>query len=448
VYDAIKIEEKKKPVVALINQGFLSVVESTISSQGGPDIRRVVESIPCECTVMADIMSGVSIISDEIVNNLAKPLTEDEKFPKIRETEKTSRVCFQGNIEEVNHYLYRRGWTDGLPVVPPTESAVTEMLKGTDLPPDHLVAEILPRKGKATIEKIAVNAVMAGCLPTYLPVLIAAVKVLAEPETTIGTWGVSTGSWAPFWIINGPVRLDLNINRSSGTLSPGDIANATIGRALGLIIKNIGGIRKAVEDMGCLGNPGKYSLVMAENEEESPWEPLHVEYGFSREDSTVGVAFPNTYTQMQPYGSDDKSILRTLMYNLMPAVSNGSYSLILAPAIAKTLAASGWTKKDIKKFIAENNRRSACELGTFWSAQSTGLFAEKIPLIASDSVPLLKRPELMRIIVAGGVGVFMGQLIGSGVSPDQKTIKKIEFPHNWNSLVRKYQNLVPIYAKY
>jgi hypothetical protein len=185
---------------------------------------------------------------------------------------------------------------------------------------------------------------------------------------------------------------------------------------------------------------------MAENEEESPWEPLHVEYGFKKEDSTIGVAFPNTYTQMQPYGSDDHGIMRTLMYNLMPAV-RGGYSLILSPMIAKTLAASGWTKKDIKAFIAQNGRVAAHELGTFWAARPGGLYAEKVPMIAPDSVPLL-RPEMMRIVVAGGSGVFMGQLMGSWALPGQKTIKKMEFPKNWESLVTKYRNVVPNYAKY
>ncbi len=446
MYDAITIEEKNKPVVALVNRGFTSVVETTSSSRGMPGVRTVVESIPCECTIVADAEAGLSAVMDDIINALTRPLTAEEKSPRAREVEKPARIIFKGDIGEVDQFYYRRGWTDGLPVIPPTEKAVSEMLAGTDLPPDYLVAEIVPRNGKATVEKIAINAVMAGCLPTYMPVLIAGVQALTAPDTTFGIWGVSTGSWAPFWIINGPVRNDLHLNSGSGTLSPGDKANAAIGRAMGLIIKNIGGIRKASEDMGCLGNPGKYTLVMAENEEESPWEPLHVEYGFKKEDSTIGVAFPNTYTQMQPYGNDDQGIMRTLMYNLMPAV-RGGYSLILPPMIAKTLAASGWKKQDIKAFIAQNGRVAAHELGAFWAPRPGGLFAEKVPLIAPDSVPVL-RPELMRIVVAGGAGVFMGQLMGSWAVPSQKTIKKIEFPKNWDSLVRKYRNLVPTYAKY
>jgi hypothetical protein len=433
-------------VAALVNRGFTSVVDTTLSGRGWPGIRTVIETIPCECTVMADAETGVSAIMDDIVTALTKPLTEEEKSPRPKQIEKPARIIFKGSFEEVDRFFYRRGWTDGLPVVPPTGAAVTEMLKGTDLTPGHLVAEIVPRSGKATVEKIAVNAVMAGCLPTYMPVLIAAVQALTDPDTSFGIWGVSTGSWSPFWVINGPIRNDLRINRSSGTFSPGDRSNAAIGRAMGLIIKNIGGIRKAVEDMGCLGNPGKYSLVLAENEEESPWDPLHVEYGFKKEESTIGVAFPNTYTQMQPYGTDDQSIMRTLMYNLMPAI-RGGYSLILPPMIAKTLAGCGWTKKDIKAFIAENARVAAHELGTFWGLRTGGLLREKVPLIASDSVPVL-RPEMMRIVVAGGPGVFMGQLMGSFAVLGPKTIKKIELPKDWDNLVKKYKDVVPVYAKY
>jgi len=207
-----------------------------------------------------------------------------QEFSKLKEGEKLPRIVFKGSLGEVNRFFYKRGWADGLPIIPPTEEAVKEMLTGTDLPSDHIIGTIIPRSGKATVEKIAINAVMAGALPTYMPLLIAGVQAIMDPRSRYSTWGVSTGSWSPFWIVNGPIRNDLNINSSSGALSPGDIANAAIGRAMGLIIKNIGGVRKGIEDMGVLGNPGKYSMVIAENEEDSPWEPLHVEQGFNKED--------------------------------------------------------------------------------------------------------------------------------------------------------------------
>jgi hypothetical protein len=211
------------------------------------------------------------------------------------------------------------------------------MMKGSDLPADHIVAKVIPRQGKATIEKIAINAVMAGALPTHMPVIIAAVEALADPKTRFDTFEVSTGSWSPFLAINGPIRDQIRINYGSGALSPGDIANAAIGRALGLIVKNIGGARKGIEDMGVIGNPLKYTLVIGENEEESPWEPLHVERGFKKEENTLTVFFPNSYTQAVPQGTDAEGIAKGML-----GMNPWSMScFIVIPSHAKTLASEG-----------------------------------------------------------------------------------------------------------
>ena len=214
-----------------------------------PGIRVVGESVACESTVKSEIEEGIAAAMQDVVEALTKPLTPEEKSPK-QQTGKTPRVAFKGSLQEVNRFYYSKGWTDGLPIIPPTEEAVQEMMTGTDLPADHVVAKLIPRLGKATVEKIAINAVMAGALPTHMPVLIAAVQALMDPRSRFDTFGVSTGSWAPFFVINGPIRKDIHINCSSGALSPGDIANAAIGRAVGLIVKNIGGVRKGIEDMG------------------------------------------------------------------------------------------------------------------------------------------------------------------------------------------------------
>jgi hypothetical protein len=304
--------------VVLANEGFVTDGRSAASNKGMPTVRIVAETIPCECSVKEDADAGIHLAMDQTIEALTKALSAEEQAPKRKERGTPSRLVFNGQLEDVNRFFYKRGWGDGLPVLPPTEAAVREMLAGTDLPPEHVVGEIVPRHGKATVEKIAVNAVMAGALPTHMPILIACVEAATDPLVDLGTFGTSTGSWAPFWIINGPVRNDVHVNCGSGAMSPGDIANAAIGRAMGLIIKNIGGGRKAVEDMGVFGNPGKYSSVIGENEEQSPWEPLHVEQGFARDDSAVTLFFPNSYSQLWQYGSDDMGILSTLIYNLLP----------------------------------------------------------------------------------------------------------------------------------
>ena len=238
---------------------------------------------------------------------LTKPLTAEESSPQMS-TEVPPRIAFKGNYQDVNRFFYRKGWGDGLPIVPPTEEAVAEMLTGTDLPADHVVATVIPRHGKATIEKIAINAVMAGALPTHLPVIIAAVESFANQKTRFDTFEVSTGSWAPFFAVNGPIRDQIHLNYGSGALSPGDITNAAIGRAVGLVVKNIGAARKGIEDMGVIGNPMKYSLVLGENQEESPWEPLSVERGFQKGENTLTVFFPNSYMQAVPTETDAQGL--------------------------------------------------------------------------------------------------------------------------------------------
>jgi hypothetical protein len=389
-------------------------------------------------------------VFDDIVASLTKPLTAEEESPKPKQIEKPTRIIFKGSLEEVNRFLYQRGWTDGLPIVPPTEEAVADMLTGTDLAPDHLLGKLISRLGRATIEKIAINAVMAGALPIYMPVLIAGTKLLLESEPGFmgfGTFGFSTGSWAPFWIINGPVRNDLHVNHSSGALSPGNIANAAIGRAMGLIIKNIGGVRKGVEDMGVMGNPMKYSMVISENEEESPWEPLHVEYGYKREDSTITLSFPQTYIQHWPYSSDAAGILRAVMDNITRAMR---YTFIFTPPHAKNLAREGWTKEDIKEFISEYARIPGSRFNAMPGIGGVrpGLYKGKIFARDTDTVAIIRDPRFIRIIVAGGPGAFIAHVVGGGATPGKKQTQKIELPKNWDKLVAKYKNVVPTYAKY
>jgi len=452
VYDVVSVEERNRPAVAVVNEGFASDARSAGSSRGMPGVRFVATSVPCESSIDKDIDAGITAAMDNIINALTKPLSAEEKSPKPKKVEKLSRIVFRGDLEETNRFFYQRGWTDGLPIIPPTEEAVEKMLMGTDLSPDYILAELGPRAGKATVEKIAVNAVMAGALPTYMPLFVAGVKALiAYPEYGYLRYGVSTGSWAPFWIINGPIRNQIHVNSGTGALSPGDIANATIGRTMGLILKNIGGMRKGVEDMGTIGNPGKYSLVVAENEEDSPWEPFHVEHGFKMEDSTISFSLPNiSVCGGWPYGSDDEGILRYLMYN----IKGGGGCIILNPTHAKVLASQGWTKKAIKEFLTEYVRVPGYRLGKGMTALPSGLRGDRLPVRDTDEVPLIRNIEDIAIVVAGGPGAHIGQLMGGVRVVDGlfscwgKTTMKIELPNNWDDLVAKYKNIVPTYSRY
>ena len=185
--------------------------------------------------------------------------------------------------------LFARGVTDGLLAVPPTAERVAAAVAASGRRADDLVAEMPPRFGRATVQKIAINAVMAGCRPEYLPVVLAAVEAMCDERFCLLGVSGTTDAVAPLVIVNGPIRAALDINSGAGVFGPGWRANATIGRAVRLCWVNIGGAQPGVISMSTFGGPGRYTYCIGENEEASPWEPLHVEHGFAPGDSTVGV---------------------------------------------------------------------------------------------------------------------------------------------------------------
>ena len=441
MYDAISAEERSIPAVAIISDGFLEDAHSAASSRAMPGVRYIPTTVPPESTLRDVIEAGVLTAVDSIVKAATAPLTTSERSPRQKQPEKITRIVFKGDLDEVNRFYYGRGWTDGFPIIPPTEEKVAEMLMGTDLPPDTLLGKLIPRQGKTTIEKIAVNAVMAGALPTYMPVLIAATKLLLNSEPGfLGfcTFGVSTGSWSPFWVINGTIRNEINLNSSSGVLSPGNIANAAIGRAMGFIIKNIGGIRKGIEDMGVMGNPMKYTMVMAENEEASPWEPLNTEYGLKRNDNSVMISFPQSYIQHYPPSSDGEGIMRSVVNNIVPGMV---YTVVFPPVHAKTLASLGWNKQSIKEYICKNARMTADRQRSMIGQDISGSSE-------NTTIPVIRDSRTLRILVAGGPGAFIAHAIGGGPTPSMAEIQKIELPSGWDKLVKKYRNIVPNYVRY
>src|SRR6478609_10049417 len=187
--------------------------------------------------------------------------------------------------------LFDRGWTDGLPVVPPTEARVLRMLEGTTRDAQDMVAVVPPDLVECTVEKVAINAVMAGCKPEYLPVVIAALEAACTDTFNMHGLLATTMPVGPVMIVNGPVRQRIGMNSGINVLGQGNRANSTIGRALQLVIRNVGGGRPGGVDRAAQGNPGKLSFCFPEDEEGSPWEPLHVERGFAPDASTVTI-FP------------------------------------------------------------------------------------------------------------------------------------------------------------
>ena len=282
----MEFEKRGIPSVYIVDEPFVEDTKITLEKEGMPSLRTVVVPHPC-----GDIPDEqYSKIIPKIVDALTLPLTENEKKTGELTPKKMPRIALAGNLDEVQDYFLSHRWSDGLPIVPPTEGRVKEMLKGTSHSPDEVVTTTMyPESWTATVEKVATVGVMAGCKPEYMPVLLAMVEAMGKDlfRTNIR----STNSFTNATLVNGPIRNEIGMNAGINAMGPCNQANATIGRFLKLAIINLGGSWPGINDMGSQGNVSKYGFCFPENEERSPWEPFHVSLGFQPEDSTVSVFY-------------------------------------------------------------------------------------------------------------------------------------------------------------
>ena len=268
-------------------------------------------------------------------------------------------ISFEGDTDAAHEFVLGQGWSDGLPVIVPTADRVARMIATVDRDPDAVVCTLPPSGGQATLRRIAANAVMAGCLPEYFPVVVAAVDALNEPVLNILSVNTTTNPVALMVMVNGPIRQQLGMNCASGCLGPGNRANATIGRALSLVNRNVGRALPGTGSMSTQGSPGRYSLCFGEYEEMSPWPPYHVDLGFTSEDNTVSV-FPVTGTSStSAHGTTASGLLETLSAALwwsgsqLVRYARGVWAIILNPDHARALAAAGYSKEDVKREFVE-----------------------------------------------------------------------------------------------
>ena len=266
--------------------------------------------------------------------------------------------------EDLIEACYQNGWTDGLPVVPPTPERVERMLSGTDRDPDELIAAVPPKWGRATVEKVAINAVMAGCKPEYLPLILTAVEGMTAEQFNLHGVQVTTSHVGPMLVVNGPIRKQLEINDGFNLFGQGWRANATLGRALRLICTNIGGALPGELDRAAFGHAGKYTCCIAEKEEGSPWDPLHVELGFKADNSTVTVFAAAGPQTVNDHGNNTaEGILNTIVQNITaPGNSSGQTLLVIGVEHAKTISEDGLNKADIRRYIADATSYSAEDL--------------------------------------------------------------------------------------
>jgi hypothetical protein len=321
---------------------------------------------------------------------------------------------------------FEKGWTDGLPVIPPTEARVRAMLEAARIEPDNEVAFVEHRAVSITAEKVAINAVMAGCKPEYMPVVLAGVEAIGDPAWSYHGPGTSTGGAGVLMIVNGPIAQALDINCGDNLFGPGWRANLTIGRAVRLVMRNVCGSRPGTLDRGTVGHPGRLSYVIAENEAESPWTPVHVERGLHANQSAVTVvAAAGPHQFYNQLSNTAQGVLTTLADSMR--ISGGvmgqpTYVVVLAGEHMRTIANDGWSKKEIQQFVYENTHNSVAHL------KRTERLAGA--LTAADETtmrPLVPSPQDVLVVAAGGrAGAFSCYIPGwAGGKKSSQSITKL-----------------------
>jgi hypothetical protein len=316
------------------------------------------------------------------------------------------------DVESFYALCVERGWTDGLPVIPPTEARVERMLSYCEGPWDRPIAALAPRYGEATPLRLAANAVMAGCRPEYFPLVMLAVEaVAAEPFNLYGIQS-TTHPCTPLIIVNGPIARELRINAGHNAFGTGWQANAAIGRALRLALVNIGGAIPALGDMATAGSPAKFTFCAAENETASPWPPLHVELGYPASASTVTVVAAEPPHNINDHESlSAEGILKTFAGTIGVTGANdvyhgGNVVIAFGPEHAATVAAEGYSKQDVKQWLFERARRP---LRDFSAENIARRFRAKLGRWYADApldtlVPMVHTAEEFIVIVVGGAG--------------------------------------------
>jgi hypothetical protein len=315
-------------------------------------------------------------------------------------TSRALDVAAGAGPDELQEYLHAEDLSDGLPVMLPTPIRVAAMVAGAGLPAAEEIGVMDPERGVATVEKLAVNAVMAGCRPEYMPVIVTATEAMCEPLFNLHAIQATTNPATPLLIVNGPIRRRIGMNTDRNLLGPGNRANATIGRALRLAMRNIGGAYVGI-DQATHGSPAKYSLCIAEDEESSPWEPLHVTKGYDPEESTVTVTGTESVINSTAVWWTAPSLLKMLAKTMRSTAtsqffSRGTPTLMMSPAHAGVFVRAGYSKDRLR---AELWEAAKVPLSDY---PPEGNIPQGDWTTDGDRVLICESPEDVNLIVAGG----------------------------------------------
>jgi hypothetical protein len=432
--------------------GFSALARFTGRSGGVPELRIAEYSGPLGIHDAAQIEQNIGqVLINQIVDGLTRAYLGATKTSHGRDPR---AIVFAGATEDISRYFMEKEWSDGLPVIPPTVKRVEAFLRFTDRPPSEPVAVLPAANLQATPWNIAVNAVMAGCLPQHLPLLIAAVEALGDERCSLNNIGSSSGIF-PYILVGGPIVDQLGIQSGPQLISRG--TNPAIGRAISLIIRNIAGYRPGTSYMGTFGYP--LALAFAEHKE-SPWPPFYVEQGFKQHESTVTVGVTNNWgASPSPYATAEKSgaqvalellcrevTKKTRLFNfpaIGPEAEKIMVTILLSPPVAKSLAEEGYSKTDVKRYVYEHATMRLEDYDWILKYTATmrtnakkraeiGVLPPAFAGAPDDRVRVLSTPDLLHIIVCGDPNRNRVMVMEGGHT--QPTTKRVHLPASWSSL--------------
>ncbi len=438
----VEFERRGIPTVLFTAEHFVADANRSAASFGLPGLPLAVVKLP----FTNQRPEAIHAMADTAFEQVVAGLTRAVQAPAAVERPPVDeRLAYDGDDlldawARMNADFLTRGWSDGFPVVAPTERAVTAMLRGTRRAPGEQIVTLEPGFGIATVEKLAVNAVMAGCRPEHLPLLITAVRCLAEPKMYLRNKAMSTGPHAPLVLVNGPKGRTAGLNSGMCALGPGapSASNTVLGRAVRLAMMNIGHTYVGVSDMDTIGSPLKYSLCCAENERESPWEPYHVTRGFAREASTVTVHFVYGMCELHDFRSttpEDLIGVFATAANNVAQVGTGLWligrradprtkteekehnPLFICPEHAQIFAGAGWGRERIQEALY---RAARLPLATMMLNKEPKAMAASHPELSwlldhpELPVPVVEDPACFDIAVVGGAAGRGAYFYGAG----------------------------------
>lgn len=443
------------PTASLVCEGFFGQAATTTIGLGYPNMALAL--VPGHVGAQSDgelldNITGVTL--DRVIANLTETpdVANDSAEPEPHD------IVAEGSFEDINALFYDNEWSDGLPIVPPTVEKVEEFLKFTDRAPDEILGVILPDSRAATVWSVAVNGVIAGCRPQYMPILVALIEAMVDPAYGVEHSGNTPGG-ETLITLNGPIVKGLEFNATQGVLRDGFMPNTSVGRFWRLYLRNVAGFLLHKNDKCTFGNT--WRVVLAENEDVCDrigWEPNSVEMGYAAGDNTVtisryvgGNVLSSVYgdhpDKMMPYLSDALLRMHTWHIAFTVGTSMGTLRplLVLSPILAETIAKAGWSKADVKQYLFDHARMTAAEFERYlgdWTDHHVWNIGEqaelgKLPEAFTESndpdrlVPIVFKPDDFMVVVAGDELRTNAYVFAHNGILGYPTAKKIELPEHW-----------------